>query len=282
MNRDERRWGKQTGAALLLLALALGAGAGEGRVDSAPYAACSAHVTLPPFLENRLLYFHSFAKPEPDVNALGFESPKKPAVAAEGFSGGCAVLKGELVLQPSKQPGAKPLSLDRPLTIGFWWCAPDGLPANAGGGFFSVNCQHGYLSNFIRGGPWCELRDSANVFQVYSFPGMGNYNGIFDYTFRQGVALGKDQWHCTVLTVSNASEMRLYVDGKLAAEFAARGRSFTASDAVQRLAFGSFPGAGLYVDELMILDVALSAEQVAFCYEAVRSLRQVGLVRAGK
>lgn len=236
------------------------------------------HLTVPPFVEERLVYFHPFDAEAPTLNRASVSATGRPVLVDEGFSGRCAAMAGG---RPFVLTGAA-LSPHRPLTVAFWWSLPDGLERNAGGQFLAITGRTGgYISVFVRGGPWCALHDSAHVMQVYRFRGIQDHNGIFDRTLRQNVSLGRANWHLTVLTVANGAEIKLYLDGELAADHDLRGRALTEEDGLERLTLGPFAGpSGLYVDELMILDAALDGRQVRAMYDAVRSLKDIGMINA--
>jgi len=236
------------------------------------------NLTVPPFLETRVAYFDSFDGEAPEVNRAGISSVGRSRIVPGGFSGRCASLADRM---PLVLTGAA-LSPHRPLTIAFWWSLPDGLARNAGGQFFAITgATNGYISVFIRGGPWCALTDSAQVMQVYRFQGIRDHNGIFDRSLRQNMDLGSDKWHLTVFTAAGGAELKLYLDGALMADHVLRGRTLTADDGLHKVTFGTFPGpSGLYIDELIVLDAALDHRQVGELYESVRSLRQIGLLRS--
>ena len=94
----------------------------------------------------------------------------------------------------------------------------------------------GYISAFARGGPWCGLKDTAGVVQVYSIPGITNINGIYDTHLRDSLSLRKDQWHHTAMVVSAASLVSVFTDGKLAFETRTTGPGLSRRGPVSRAA----------------------------------------------
>ena len=51
-------------------------------VDSTPYRVQTSHLTLPPFLEERVIYHHAFATAEPDLNTAGATQVQPPTIVA--------------------------------------------------------------------------------------------------------------------------------------------------------------------------------------------------------
>ncbi len=246
---------------------------GSPRIDTQPYTALTPHLTLPPFLDERVVYHHSFEHDTAEANPAGLVQFKPVPRIDNGLHGSAARLgeKQELTLSGSA------LSPHTPITISFWWAVEDPLEPNAGIGFFALTSRgRGFISNFVRGGPWCALTDSAYCFQVYHLPGIKNINSVFDRQFRQRFAQGPNAWHHTVLTVSLGNRLALFVDGRRVALHLLAGRSLRVTDGFERLSFGQHNRRALRIDELTVLDLALSDEQVTRFHGMVRSLQETG------
>jgi hypothetical protein len=245
-------------------------------LDDSPYEHPTPRATLPPFLAARAVYFHSFATRTPEIDRVGARPSGEPLLAKTGFAGRCMDLPGK---RPFTLESGR-LSPHRPLTLAFWWSLPDGMEPNGGTGFFAFRGK-GYVSDFVRGGPWCALRDSAHVFQVWSFPGADNVNGVFDRRFRQDTTLGRGEWHQTVFTASGGTEFTLYLNGRPVFNCRLKSRALREGDGVRRLTLGpAHGGARLLVDELVILDIALRPQEVSEFHGQVRSLKETGLLEA--
>lgn len=267
---------------LLLFALVQVVGAGDARegemppVDSTPYAVQTPHLTLPPFLEERVIYHHSFATAEPDINTVGATQARPPTIVANGFAGaGCFTddPKGGQVACPAFSP-------HRALTLSFWWAIEEPLELNGGISIFSLrNKGRGYISNFVRGGPWCALKDSAFCFQLYNLQGVKNVHSNFDRQFRQHYPQGPTAWHHTVMTVTLGRRIALFADGQRVGLYQLSGRALRESDALCQLSFGNHNKKGLFIDEVTVLDVALSDEQAVQWHTMIRSLEETGHLR---
>jgi hypothetical protein len=66
-------------------------------------------------------------------------------------------------------------------------------------------------------------------------------------------------WHHTAVVIRRASCAQLYTDGRPVMETTTNGRSFTPMDNVTSLEIGG----GIVVDELLLLNRAVNADQIA-------------------
>jgi len=245
-------------------------------VDSTPYPVRTSHLTLPPFLEERVIYHHSFGTPEPDINPAKATQARPPTIVPAGFAGaGCFMDDPQGV-----QVDCPAFSPHRALTLSFWWAVKEPLQPNGGMNIFALrNRGRGYISNFVRGGPWCALQDSAFCFQLYNLQGIKNVHSNFDRQFRQRYTQSPTAWHHTVLTASLGSRLALFVDGQRVGLYQLSGRALREADALCRLGFGCHNQKGLFIDEVTVLDVALSDEQVVQWHTMIRSLEKTGHLR---
>ncbi len=257
-------------AAPAVPAAAAAAGEEDDQAPRTPY------LMLPPFLERRVIYYHSFAGEEPEINRAEATASSPLSPLAAGFHGRCARLaagRGFTVASPAFSP-------HRPITVSFWWCIPEPLPENAGLNLFALtNSGRGYISSFAKGGPWCGLTDTAFCFQVYNLPGIKNVHTILERGFRQLYSQGPGEWHHTVLTLSLGSRLALQVDGERVSLALLSGRTLQADDNLRQLGFGRHNQRALLLDEVVIMDVALTDEQARAYFRMIRSLEETGHLR---
>ncbi len=223
--------------------------------------------SLPPFLEEHVVYFNSFSKEDgrAEINTASAEQDQPVSITRDGFTA------SSLGISPQKKflITSRHFSPHRPLTLSFWWAVEEELAKNAGGGFVAfTGAGRRYISNFCRGGPWCGLDDTAFCFQAYNFPGIQNVHSTFDRNFRQHYPVGGGIWHHTVLTFTMGSQITLYVDGSLAAQYTLKGGTFKAADKVHSIRFGGFPSR-LFLDDIMVLNTALDRTAVQAYYRAL-------------
>ncbi len=160
------------------------------------------------------------------------------------------------------------LSPHRPLTISFWWALPKDLPADGSFSLFQITGR-GIIAAFTRGkGEWCALKEPAGVLQVYYFPGIQDVNGIYDVDLAKRVDLRAGAWHHTAAVIRQGAIVELYTDGMRVAEIATSGRAFLPADGIRSLRIGG----GVVLDEVLVLDRALDAENVADYYRGLRRL----------
>lgn len=224
----------------------------------------------PPAWSDSLIYYQSFDAPSalPEINTAKLHLRDTLPAAPAGFhrSGGL----------PSGNHKALHLAADtlalsphKPLTIAFWWSLKDELPENGGFNLVQLNGR-GWISHFARGGPWCALKDTASVVQIYNLPNINNVNGIYDTSFRQNLSLKKGQWHHTALVLSAASLVSVYTDGRLVFESRTAGRPFSPDDNFKSLTLGG----QILLDEVLILNRPLTADDIAEYVTAFRQIRQ--------
>lgn len=242
-------------------------------VDRQPYESLSEYLAIPPFMEERMVYFNTFSHPDaaPEINAIDARTGAAGAVVADGYFGRGLLLQGNQRFR-IESPALSP---HRPITVIAWWKLGAPLEErNQGGGILALRSRGGgYISTFARGGPWCGLQDTHLVLQIYNFPGIQNINGVLEGGFRQRYATTPLRWHNTVLTVNTASRVSLHVDGQLKKRYSLSGRTLNADDEIHHLEFGSF-GMGLHLDEITVLDAALKDDDVEAYFEALSDIRR--------
>jgi hypothetical protein len=234
---------------------------------------CDQYLYIPPDLERSVVFYHSFSGgiEQPEINLL------KAAIAGSAQGRRVPGLTGA-AWQPIGQRGALSLAklswpLTKPITASLWFRLDEKMQPQTSFHLLSLRAN-GYLSNFVRGrGEWCALTQPTFVVQLYHFPGISNVNGI-----HFGPAwLAENQWHHAAMTVSEGSRVKVYWDGRLRSDLAAKGRLFDARDVVKEMQFGPhWLGHPMTIDEVLLLDRALTDEEVCAYVEAVRKLAEAG------
>jgi len=230
-------------------------------------------VYLPPAWADRVVFYHSFESgfDRPEINRLGAKLPPSGSTRPDGFAGkGCP-----LPLSPRHEAALEirspALSIHRPLTLMCWFRVDAPMAESTGFHLLSLRGDGPYLSHFVAGkGPWCALAEPTFVYQVVSFPGIPQYNN--PWGGRAMIEPGV--WHHVALTVANAAEVRVYRDGTLKETILPKGRLFRDGE-IHTAAFGS-QGHPMTLDEVLVLDRALTPDELADYVTASRSLRDRG------
>jgi len=251
----------------------LGVLCGFLRADEPRHDATERYLYLPPGIARSVVFYHSFsqAAEKPEIDRLGAKVARTtgrvvPALTGDGFTpakGGRAVSLGGL-----------DLPLTRPITVGLWFRLDEPMKVDSGFHLISLRAEEGYISNFVRGkGTWCALTRPTFVMQMYRFGGITNVNGI-----HFGDAwLPEGPWHHAAVTISEGSRVRVYWDGRLRSDVTAKGRLFGAKDVVRGIELGPhWLGHPMTVDELLVLDRALSGGEVQSYVTAVTKLAEAG------
>jgi len=228
---------------------------------------------IPPELEARVLYYHSFANglDQPEVNLVKARLQKPIAQVQPGgltgpglaFAADAKKPQGMALLSPEFRPS-------RPLTISFWWRFD--APMKPETGFHLLTLRGGgIIANFVRGkGKWCGLRQPTYVQQVYYFKGINNRNQLGGRAW-----LEPGEWHHTVMVLRNANRVQVYWDGALRTDYAIRGRAFTPNDGGTLEIGPNGRQHPMTIDEILVLDRALDADEVHAYATAVRHLREL-------
>lgn len=228
---------------------------------------------IPPAFETRVVYYNGFSRPDgsPEIDRINAEPRCQIAVTPDGFLGPGAMIATNDHALHLISPAFSP---HRPVSFFLWWALAGQHQPESCFGILHLQGR-GIVSHFSRGkGEWCALQRPAGVFQVYYFPGIQNVNGIYDFDLAAHLDLSPDVWHHTALVISGASLCELYTDGRLVFSVRIAGRNFEEADALYDLTFGSpFP---MKIDEAMVLNRALSADDVAYYYTATSQMRQAG------
>jgi hypothetical protein len=244
-----------------------------GLVTAPAYSNLTPYLGIPPYLEDRLIYYNSFDSPDgkPEIVTIAAKSTEGPrrgvSAPTRGVIGRCTDTAVRL--------RSSAFSPHRPLTISFWWALQEDAKVDGAFGLFHLANGRGFISHFSRGkGQWCALDRPAGVLQVYYLHGIQNVNGIYDRDWMAHIALKAGVWHHTALTFSAGSVVILYTDGIPVYAVHLRGRDFAETDALHDLSIGNRGGAPLWVDEVIILQRVLTPDEIAEYVRIVTSMRQ--------
>lgn len=227
--------------------------------------------SVPPFLEDRLIYYQSFAQAEPEINTTGAEPRRAFTPAPGGVRGACA----EPTTPPPLELESERFSPHRPVTVAFWWALREEPTPETGFGLFHLSGR-GYVSHFSRGrGTWCALQRPAAILQVWNVPGVRNVNGIYDRHWASTLSLRAGVWHHAALVFRGASRVEVYTDGERAWSVRLRGRKLRQEDRLHTLVLGNRRGIPVALDEVMVLRRALTPRDIRCYVTAVRQMQAV-------
>lgn len=228
-------------------------------------------LSLPPAWEDRVIFYNAFERADglPEINTARLEITAKLEASETGMRGhGARTGKGHALHLRGPE-----LSAHRPLTVSFWWALREDADKTIGFGLLHLSGR-GYVSHFIRSGPWCGLDRPAAVLQVYNLPDIHDVNDIYDREIQARGDLKADVWHHTAVVFSAASVVTVYTDGRKVCETRLTGRAFLSEDKLQDLAIGDSDGPPLLLDEVVILNRPLSAAEIAEYVLAIRQMRR--------
>jgi len=254
-------------------------GAGRPPLRTTPtFRAPLVYLTIPPELEDRLLYYNGFEGNGQGEVSKGVEVVRTVPVAAGGLSGRCGLSGGGAALRLRGEG----LSPHRPLTVSFWWALAEDARLETGFGLLHLGGPRGYISHFCRGrGTWCALERPAAVLQVYYIPGIKNVNGIYDRDLLGHLDLRRGVWHHTALVIRGASLVEVYTDGRRSWGVRVGGRCFRSDDRLSELVIGTRGKPKMMLDEVLVLRRAASVEEIGGYHRAIRQLREAGHLALG-
>lgn len=232
-------------------------------------------LTIPPALEDRLIYYRSFDSEKADYDPLALPAISQPRPGPGWLgAGGLTSERGHLTLR------SEVLSPHQPLSLSVWWSVERELGLNEGYSLVHFGGGKGFISLFGRGGPWCALQDTAAVVQVYYLPDIVNVNGIYDTRIRQTLELRPGVWHHAALTFAGGRTVTVYQNGRPVRRVPLQGRTLTAADGLRELTVGSRHGGATLLDELLLWQRTLTDEEIADYHAALRGLREAGHLSA--
>ncbi|MGC8843133.1 MAG: hypothetical protein ACP5QS_04285 [bacterium] len=226
---------------------------------------------LPEGREKSVIYYNDFEEEsgKARLNLMGIEETLSSSSLTKGFWG-----RGYLSQEGKSLRLHSPfLSPHNSLTLSVWWALKEAHKPGQGFIIFSLNGK-GFISCFVRGGDgdtWCALAKPAGVFQVYSFPGIQNINGIYDFDIMRTLDLRGGVWHNTIVSFSCGREITLYQDGRKVGRWVLT-RSLRVDDGINSLSFAPY-GEAIVFDEILILPGALDEDEVRRYYQMMKWLK---------
>ncbi len=229
------------------------------------------YLLLPPSWSDRVVFYHTFAHgvQQPEINLLHAEIRGDDLSTADGLLGKGYTNPNSYAKQTPLSLHSPALSVAHPLTVMVWWRLDAAMKDDTCFGLLTLSGPAGYISNFVRGkGEWCGLSEPTFISQLYYFPDITNYNNPWG-----GNAWTKaGTWHHVAITVANAGEICIYWDGKLRERLQAKGRPFRDGDVTTAKIGCSQFYTPMTLDELIVVDRALSAEEIAGYVQSVQGL----------
>jgi hypothetical protein len=239
------------------------------------YENLSPYASVPPYFENRLIYYNGFSQPDgkPEIDKTGAQQVWPIKTAAGGFLGKGLVITGA---NQALHLRGDVFSPERPVAFSWWWALSQDLTIDGGFDLFLLQGR-GIISQFSRGkGEWCALQKPAGVVQVYYFPDIGNVNGIYDFDYMAHLDLRKGVWHHGAMVITGGSLVEAYTDGNLVFSTRTRGRPFGPEDNLHDLVIGSGYGYPMMVDEVMAFNRAITGDEIKAYITATRQMRDAG------
>lgn len=250
------------------------AGAGRRGANDEKKHPASRFMYLPPDIEKRVVFYHSFEKglARPEIDLVGGKLSCGSKETAPGLTGRGLKVRDPKAARNPLRLKSPALSPHRGITVSMWWRPDEPMKDDTCYHLASLRGK-GYISSFVRGkGQWCALKRPTFVFQLYNFPGIANRNDIWT----GGARVDTGTWHHIAMTVAVGSEVRVYWDGKLRVRYSVKGRSLRPEDGVSLAEFGpTWLFHPMTLDEIVVLDRALTGEEIADYVTAVRRLAEV-------
>jgi hypothetical protein len=173
------------------------------------------------------------------------------------------------------------VALDKPLTVSIWWSIPKEIPEHGGLRLIRImpvdqGVSEGsatFISNYVRGGPWNGIQDSAAVLQVYGFKDIKPITNIYDKSIRETLNSQPDKWRNTTIVVHPNGLVEVYWDGHTVASSQSKNRTFLASDILKSIQLGDGADSVL-IDDVLILQKAATAEEIATYFQHATSAKR--------
>lgn len=235
------------------------------------------YIYLPPEWAKNVVFYHSFEKgvDKPEVNLIDVAVQGEKANLVQGLTG--RGYKSANTNEAGRKAQALRITgpgvaVNHPITVMCWFRLDAPMKPESCFELLQLYGKDGWIASFVRGkGEWCGLKEPTRITQVHNFPGVSNHNNPWGgpVSFKAG------DWHHVAITVANASKVSVYWDGELKETVSIKGRDFKAED-VFWAQFDSNPF--FYptsVDEVVVANVVLTAQQIADYVKAVQALTTV-------
>jgi hypothetical protein len=236
---------------------------------------CRVAWALPPEAPLRwgqeVLYFNNFDDPAEEGSAIKQENASSKLLNLESGikRNSTNAYNDKSKLEVSFQQGVA--TLDKPLTVSFWWAPRAELGENQGIQLLDITSVpregaggDSYIGHILRGGgsdKWCGLNDTAAILQIQHFENFTDVNKIYDKGIRDRVNADGGKWHNITMVISGEVPVQLYWDGELVTEVQGGG-SFTAREFIKKIIFGP-----VSLDNVIILNVAATGDEILSYYE---------------
>jgi hypothetical protein len=226
---------------------------------------------LPPCWADRVVFYHTFDGrfDRPEINRIGAKALQTSGELASGFTGkGCRLPLGT-AKNAAFEVSSPAISAHRPITLMCWFRLDRRMAETTWIGLLMLRGAGPYITHFVAGrGVWCGLREPTFISQIVAFPGISQFHNQWGGRawFDEGV------WHHVAMTVASASEVLVYRDGTLRDTIVVKGRTFKDHE-VNTAAFGS-QGHPMTIDECLVIDRALTADEIAQYVTSSRALRE--------
>ena len=243
-----------------------------------PATRADRYLYLPPAWADRVVFYQGFdgAPDKPDIDDLAAKFTAAPSATVPGFAGlGCPEGLGPDQKKPYEIT-SDGLSPHRPLTL-MCWLRLDAAPTETTW-YNLLRLWQGntYLTHFIAGkGEWCALKGPTCIYQVVAFPGIPQYSNSWGGkpNWQPG------EWHHVAMTVANGSNIRFYRDGQMTENILIKTRPFKENE-VRTATFGE-GGFPMTVDEVIVTDRALTAQEIEEYVCDTRQLHEIGYAAVG-
>lgn len=217
-----------------------------------------------------LIYYNSFStrdySAKPDLCHVTCDvEPVKSKLNADGISGASVSPES---MWPCLSLKSSKLGLLGGRTYSFWFRLNKPLTKNSSLGLIRISGKKGQVSAFARGGPWCGLKDTAGVGQLYVGP--NQETRLFDKQFRKHYS--DDQWHHCVLT-SDGRTVKVYLDSILITVMTADKRRLLKDDALDMITLGGENVANVSYDEFCVFDAPLTYDRIKEYYQMMKTLK---------
>jgi hypothetical protein len=261
--------GRLVHQALFLFCASLGVLAGDAGKDEA-----RAFIYLPPVWADRVVFYHSFENgvAKPEINTIHGKLRGEKTAPVPGLTGRAYKAPNPKEKKTSLQLLSPALSPHKPLTVMLWFRLDAPMKEESGFNLVRISGK-GHIASFVHGkGNWCALKEPTYISQVHGFKGMKNHHN----SWGGRVWFEPGEWHHAAITVANASEVRIFWDGKLRETIGVKGRLFQEGDCNSANLDPSWLHHPMSIDEVVICDRALTGEEIAEYVRAVRALAAMG------
>ncbi|MCF7854834.1 MAG: LamG domain-containing protein [Candidatus Pacebacteria bacterium] len=240
---------------------------------------------LDPGWAGRVVFYQRFEHGEavPEIDEIDGQLWVDNAKITDGLAGrGLATASGNEKPTRLVEIRSSALSVHEPITVMMWWRLDAPMVETTSFALLHIyksNAQR-FIRTFVHGkGKWANLRRPTSIHQVWGFPAMANWSKPWhgrNVWFKPGT------WHHVAISVSGGRTVDVYWDGGQYESIQVQGRTFREGD-TDSVIFGPQISGGVHpmtIDELIVVDRALRASEIAVYVHDVRKLLEHPLVNA--